>query len=127
MAKDSMSSFEIPPEMRKFAEQSVTQARQAFDSFMAAANNAVTDMEGRAKVAREGARDISERAMSFAQRNIAASFDYAQRLVRARDAEEVMKLQSDYVKNQIQALNEQARELGEAAGKAAVGTTKAKS
>ena len=35
---DTMKPFEVPTDMRKFAEQSVDQARQAFDGFIAAAN-----------------------------------------------------------------------------------------
>lgn len=126
MAKDSMPHFEIPPEMRKFAEQSMVQARQAFDGFLSAATSAVSDMEGRAKVAQAGAKDVGARALTFAQRNVAASFDFAQKLVHARDAEELLKIQTEYVKSQIQALNEQARELGEAASKAAASASKPK-
>jgi phasin len=124
MAKDPMAAFEIPPEMRKFAEQSVTQARQAFDGFMAAANSAVSDMEGRANMARAGAKDVSEKALTFAQRNIAATFEHAQKLVRAKDAEEIVRLQAEYVKAQAQALNEQAKELGQVATKAAAESAK---
>lgn len=118
MTIDPMKSFEIPADMRKFAEQSVEQARQAFDGFMSAANKAVTDIEGRTNVARSGVKDVSERAVSFAQRNIASSFDFAQKLVQAKNVEEVMKLQQDYIQTQMQTLNEQAKELGEVASKA---------
>jgi phasin len=118
MTIDPMKAFEIPADMRKFAEQSVEQARQAFEGFMAAANKAVADMEDRTKAARSGVKDVSERAVSFAQRNIAASFDFAQKLVHAKTPEEVLKLQQDYIQQQMRVLNEQARELGEAASKA---------
>ncbi len=46
MAKDPMSSFEIPSEMRNLAEQSVEQARKAFDGYMTAAQQAVEALEG---------------------------------------------------------------------------------
>lgn len=118
MTIDPMKTFEIPADMRKFAEQSVEQARQAFDGFMGAANKAVGDMEGRATAASSGAREVSGRAVAFAQRNIASSFDFAQKLVQARNVEEVLKLQQEYIQTQMQTLNEQARELGEAASKA---------
>ena len=36
MAKESIPKFDIPPEMRQMAEQSVEQARKAFDGFIAA-------------------------------------------------------------------------------------------
>lgn len=117
MTTDPMKSFEIPADMRKFAEQSVAQARQAFDGFMSAASRTVSDMEARANTASSGVRDVSGRAIGFAQRNIAASFDFAQKLVQARNVEDVLKLQQDYIQEQIRALNEQAKELGEVASK----------
>lgn len=115
MAIDPMKPFEIPAEMRKFVEQSVAQARQAFDGFVSAANKAVVDMEARTNQASSGMRDVSSRAVSFAQRNIAASFDFAQKLVQAKNVEEVLKLQQDYIQEQIRALSEQAKELSEVA------------
>jgi len=105
--------FEIPPEMRALAEKSVEQARQAFDSFISAAHRAVSAFEGQAETARRGAKDVTENAMTFAQHNIASSFELAEQLVRARDVEEVLKLQADYIKRQMQLFSEQARELGE--------------
>ena len=39
--------FEVPPELRTFAEKSVEQARQAFDGFISAAHHAMGAFEGR--------------------------------------------------------------------------------
>lgn len=124
---DPTKPFEIPADMRKFAEQSMDQARKAFDGFVEAAQRAMSDLEGRAQAARTGAMDVSGRAMTFAERNMAASFEFAQNLVRARTPEEVLRLQTDYVKAQIQALNEQTKELAEATAKVAKQTTQAPS
>ena len=115
----STDRFEIPPEMRAFAEKSVEQARQAFDGFISAAQHAVSTFEGQAESARKGAKDVAEKAMTFAQQNIASSFELAEQLVKARDVQEVMRLQADYIKRQMQVFSEQARELGESAGAAA--------
>ena len=122
----TMKPFEVPADMRKFAEQSVDQARQAFDRFITAAHQAVSEFEGRAQAARSGAMDVGGRAMSFAERNMAASFEFAQKLVQAKDVEEVIRLQTEYVKAQIQALNEQTKELAEAAAKVAKETAATK-
>jgi phasin len=118
--------FEIPGEMRAFAEKSVEQAKQAFDGFMSAAHKAVHALEGQAESARKGARHVADKAMSFAEQNISKSFELAQQLVRAKDVQEVLRLQAEFVRSQIQALTEQARELGESAGEAAkdLGKTK---
>ncbi len=124
---DPTKPFEIPADMRKFAEQSMEQARKAFDSFVVTAQQAMSDLEGRAQAARTGAMDVGGRAMTFAERNMAASFEFAQKLVQAKSAEEVLRLQTDYVKTQIQALNEQTKELAEATAKVAKDTTQARS
>jgi phasin len=114
MAKDAMPNFEIPADMRRFAETSVAQAKQAFDGFMAAAQQAVERMETQTAAAQAGATDASRKAMAFAGQNMAASFAFAQRLAQARDVEEVMRLQADYLRTQMQAFSDQARELGTA-------------
>ena len=89
--------FEIPPEMRAFAEKSVEQARQAFDGFISAAHNAVAAFEGQAETARKGAKDVTEKAMIFAQQNVANSFELAQQMMRAKDVQEVLQLQAEYM------------------------------
>src|SRR3979411_2705993 len=119
MSMAAPDRFEIPPEMRAFAEKSVEQARQAFDGFISAAHNAVAAFEGQAETARKGAKDVTEKAMIFAQQNVANSFELAQQMMRAKDVQEVLQLQAEYIKSQMQRLTEQARELGESASKAA--------
>jgi len=51
MSKDKLPNFEIPPEIRQLAEQSVVQAKKAVDGFITAAQKAVDTLEGHAAVA----------------------------------------------------------------------------
>ena len=122
MADQGMPKFEVPPQMRAFAEQSVAQAKQAFDGFMTAAQTAVSTFEGRAVATQEGAKDVQRKAVAFAERNVAASFEFAQKLLAAKDAQELMALHAAYVKSQIEVLSEQARDLGQTAAKTAANT-----
>lgn len=115
MAESTTQNFQVPPEMRSFAEQSVEQARKAFDSFFQATQRAVSDFGGQAAAAQAGARDIQQKAVGYSERNIAASFDFAQKLLRAANPEDVARLHADHVKSQIAALTEQAAELGRTA------------
>jgi phasin len=119
MAKDGSPNFEIPAEMRQFAEKSVAQAKLAFDSFISAAQQAVSTAETHATTARAGAKEAGDLAMQFAERNIATSFDFAQRLLRAKDPQEVAALHAEYVKSQVATLTEQAKELSKQAAKIA--------
>jgi phasin family protein len=63
-----------------------------------------------------GAKEVGELAMGFAERNITSSFEFAQRLLQAKDPKEIMALHADYVNSQIAALTEQGKELGEPDG-----------
>ena len=58
MAKEGSTNFNIPTEMRTFAEKTMEQARQAFDSFVAATQEAVGHAETRAASARSGVKDV---------------------------------------------------------------------
>ena len=124
MPKDAKPNFEIPEEMRKFADQSVEQARKAFEAVISTAHQTVATFEGRAVAAQAGAKDVSTKAMTFAEHNVAASFEFARQLVRARNLEEIMRLQADYMKAQLQTLADQANELGQTATKAAMKSAK---
>ena len=119
MAKDGGTNFEIPAEMRVFAEKSVEQAKLAFDSFVSATQQAVSTAENHAATMRTGAKEAGELAMRFAERNITSSFEFAQRLLHAKDSQEVTALHAEYVKSQIAALSEQAKELSKQAVKMA--------
>ena len=126
MANDPMWNFDVPTQMRQFAEQSVEQARKAVDGFMTAAQKAVTTAEAQAASAQSGAKDVGQKAMGFAEQNIANSFEFAQKLVRAKDIQEVMALQQEYLQAQMKTLSEQAKDLGGAATKAAMESAKPK-
>jgi phasin len=127
MSMNAAEPFQIPAEMRAFAEKSVEQAKQAFDGFMTAAHQTVTTLEGQAEAARQGAKDVGEKAIDFAEQNIASSFDFAQKLVRAKDVKEMLELQAAYVKTQMEVLAEQAKELGETTSKVATDPLKSRS
>ena len=60
-------------------------------------------------------KDLNAKVMTIAQTNAKAAFDHAEALVKAADPQEALALQTEYLKAQMAALQEQAKELGEAA------------
>ena len=118
MADQPFNDF-LPPEMRKFADQSVQQAKKAFDDLMNATRTAVSTFEGQASSAQATALELQRKVVGYSERNVSASLEFAQNLLRAKSPEDVMKLHADYVKTQMQTLAEQARDLGQHAAKAA--------
>ena len=119
MAKEGPVGFEIPAEMRAFAEKSVEQAKEAFNTFISAAQHAVNTAETQAASARTGAKEVGEMAIDFTKRNIASSFEFAEKLMHAKDAQELTALHAEYVKTQLAALTDQAKELSKQAAKLA--------
>ena len=119
MANDPTWNFDVPTQMRQFAEQSVEQAKKAVDGFLTAAQKTATTLETQANTAQAGAKDVREKVMGFAEENINNSFDFAQKLVRAKDIQEVMRLQQEFLAQQMQAMQSQAKDLGASAAQAA--------
>ena len=118
MADQPFNDF-LPPDMRKFADQSVQQAKKAFDDLMNATKTAVSTFEGQASSAHATALELQRKVVGYSERNVSAYLEFAQNLLRAKSPEEVMKLHADYVKSQMETLAEQARDLGQQAAKAA--------
>jgi phasin len=118
--------FEIPKEMRSMAEASFDQARKAFEHFLASAQHATSAIEDKGATVRAGAKDVSAKAISFAEKNVAASLDYAEQVLHAKDLGEVMRVHSTYVQAQMKALAEQASEMGQIMTQAAMEAAKPK-
>ena len=123
MADHTFNDF-VPPEMRKFAEQSVQQTKKAFDDLMNATQRAVSTFEGHATSAQTAARELQRKVVGYSERNVGASLEFAQKLLQVKAPDEAMKLHADYVKAQMQALTEQARDIAQHAAKAATPTGK---
>ncbi len=126
MSEQVRDHLEIPMEMRSMAEASFEQARKAFEKFLANTQAAAGSIEERGATVRAGAKDISSKALAYAEKNVQASLDYAQSLLKAKDLTEVMRLHSEYVQGQMRSLAEQASEMGQIVSRAAIDAAKPK-
>ena len=108
-------NFQVPEEMRTMAERSVTQTRQALDSFLGAARRTAETMEQTTDKVQASGKDMAQRTFSAAEQNIRTSLDYAERLVRAKDLQEAAQIQSEFVRSQAEAMQAQMKEFGSAA------------
>jgi phasin len=106
--------YAVPAEMRDFADRSVQQARKAFEGFMGAVKKSSGALEQATSSSPLNVAGASSKAVTLAEKNVTAAFDLAQKLVHAKDIQEVMAIQSEYMKTQMAAIQEQTRELGEA-------------
>ena len=98
--------YEIPAEIRDLTAKSVEEARKAFGSFIEAAHKATAQAGGTANALQSSAKDVSAKALSFTEANLKAAFDHAQKLIQAKDPQEILAHQSEYVKKQLAAMEE---------------------
>jgi phasin len=86
----------------------------------------VGQWQGQAQAARAGASEIAHKSMAYVEQNMAATFDFAQKLMHAKDPTEVMRLQSEYLTHQMKTLSAQSQELGQSAAKIVMDAAKPK-
>ena len=73
---------------------------------------------------------VADQAKQFCghmQRNVTATFDLGEKLIKAKDMQEAAKVQSEFFQDQMRSLTDQARSMGESAVKAATGVFTPKS
>jgi phasin len=126
MSENGPDRFEIPNDMRSMADASFDQARKAFEKFLTGAQATAGSIEERGATVRAGAKDITAKAMTYAEKNVQASLDYAQSLLHAKDLTQVMRLHAEFVQSQMRSLAEQASEMGQIVGRAAMDAAKPK-
>src|SRR4051794_4128969 len=108
-------NFQVPEEMRTMAERSVTQTRQALESFLQAARRTAETMEQTTDKVQASSKDMAQKTLSAVEQNLRTSLDYAERLVRAKDLQEAAQIQSEFVRTQSEAMQAQMKEFGSAA------------
>ena len=71
-----------------------------------------------------GRTDFGEKLKSFTEQNIAAAHHHIQKLSQARDFQDFIKIQTEYMQTQWSLFADQATQLGEAYMKTAAGAFK---
>lgn len=107
------TSFQMPDEMRDAMDKGVQQARQGFEKMMQAADEAARGIDDKANSAQKQALDMRRKTMAFTEQNVAAAFDLAAKLVRAKSIDEVMRLQTEYMTQSFAAMRGQIQEAGQ--------------
>ena len=106
-------TFEIPQQLRELAEKNVEQARTAYGQFMDAMAQAVSAWSSAsADTVTSGCKAAQERAIQFAKENAEAGFALANELTKAKDLQDLLRLQSSFAQKQMQSYARQAQELG---------------
>jgi phasin family protein len=113
-----MEKSEKPSEnMSAVSAQTLDQARRAMDNYLQFFQKSMSALPW-------GKTDLSEKIKGYAENNVATSFEFAQKLTKAKDFQDLVRIQTEFMQTQLKTLSEQAKNLSEIATKAATDTFK---
>jgi phasin len=115
----SIIPFEVPEQMRAFAEKGVSQARDNYAKFKDAAESHNGTIEAVFTCASKGASDYSSKLMEFVKANTTANLDFAQELLGVKSPSEALELWTTYTRRSYETLSAQFKELAELSQKVA--------
>ena len=105
--------FEIPRQLRELTEKNIEQARTTYGQFMDAMTQAMSAWSSASANAMTSEfKAVQERAIQFAKENADAGFALASELAKAKDLQDVLRLQSSFAQKQMESYARQARDLG---------------
>jgi phasin family protein len=58
------------------------------------------------------ATDMSRKLLAMAEQNLRSTFDHSKKLLHAKDVQEAMQMQTEFLKAQYASATEQLREMG---------------
>ena len=117
MAKDSSPLQNLNVEGKQAIERTVKRTEGAMDSYLNLFQQTMS-------AAPWGKTDFGEKLQSFTEQNIAAVHHHIQKLSQARDFQDFIKIQTEYMQTQLSSFADQAKQLGEAYMKTAAGAFK---
>jgi hypothetical protein len=68
--------------------------------------------------------DLNKKLLSYATQNVTAAVDLVQKLSQAKDVQQVVKIQTEFMSQQLNSFNEQTKAIAEICTKAAQDATK---
>jgi phasin len=115
----SIIPFEVPEQMRAFAEKGVSQARDHYAKFKDVAETHNGTIEAVFSTASKGYSEYSAKLMEMMKANTTANLDFAQALIAVKSPSEAMELWTSHAKKQFEAFTAHSKELAELAQKVA--------
>ena len=112
--KAKASTFEkidAPAAFREVAEKGLSQAKESYEKFKAAADEAATQLETTYATASKGATDYGLKLIEVARANANATFDFTSQLLGTRSLSQVVELTTAHARQQFDTVQAQAKEL----------------
>jgi hypothetical protein len=107
MAKNPQPLDDLTAKAKEAVEQTKEQTMGAVDTYFDLLKKAVSSCPS-------GGTDLGERMKSYAERNIAATHEFLHKLSQAKDFQDLVRIQTEFMQAQADSFGEQIKSLGEA-------------
>lgn len=107
----NVTPFQVPEQMRAFAEQGVSQAREGYQKLKEAAEANNGALEAVYASATKGAGDFTAKVIDIAKTNTESAFDFAQSLLGVKSVPEAFELVNNHARRQFEVLTAQSKDL----------------
>ena len=114
--------FQVPEQVRAFAEKGVSSARDGYQKLKEAAESNNGALEAAYNSASKGAGDFTTKIIDIAKINTTSAFDFAQSLLDVKSLPEVFELMNTHARAQYEVLTAQSKDLSALAQKVAAET-----
>ena len=118
----SVIPFEVPEQMRAFAEKGVSQARDSYAKFKDAAESNNGTIEAVFSSVSKGASEYSAKLMEIMKATTTANLDFAQELIGVKSPTQAIELWTAHAKKQFETFTAHTKELAALSQKVATET-----
>jgi hypothetical protein len=110
-----------PKSLEKLNEQAKQAIDQTKEQVLGAVDNYFNFLQKTVSSYPSGGTEFGEKLKSYAAKNIAATHEFIRKLSQAKDFQQIIQIQTEFLQTQMNGLGEQSTNLGEAYTKAAAG------
>ena len=98
--------------MREMAQTTLDKAKEAVSKYMAESQKMREKTDSTMRASYSSAKEMNEKAVALAEANVRTGFELAERLLQAKDPQEIAAIYQNHLKEQMENITAQFRELG---------------
>jgi hypothetical protein len=98
--------------MREMAQATLDKAKEAMSKYMTESPKMREKADSTMRASYSNAKEMNEKAVALAEANVRPGFELAEQLLQAKDPQEIGTIYQNHLKDQMEKMNAQFRELG---------------
>jgi hypothetical protein len=98
--------------MREMAQTTLDKAKDAVSKYIAETQKIREKADSGVRATYSGVKEMNDKAVTYAEANVAAGFELAEKLLKAKDPQEIGTIYQDHLKEQMEKMTAQFREFG---------------